>query len=68
MKEAYAGLTLTHIPSAPAGIAPRVGTHYFLIEQKGPCWEAIQKTSEVGIYVPERFRDLELELKVLLQG
>ncbi|HWA15483.1 MAG TPA: type VI secretion system baseplate subunit TssK, partial [Gemmatimonadales bacterium] len=65
VKEAYAGLTLEHIPAPPAAIAPRVGTHYFLIGQSGPCWDAIQKTGEVGVYVPDAFRDAEVELKVL---
>lgn len=68
VKEAYAGLSLEHIAAPPAGIAPRVGTHYFLIAQTGPCWDAIQKTSEVGVYVPDAFRDSEVELKVLMAG
>lgn len=68
VKEAYAGLTLEHIPAPPAAIAPRVGTHYFLIGQSGPCWDAIQKTAEVGVYVPDAFRDAEVELKVLTTG
>lgn len=68
VKEAYAGLTLEHIPSPPAGIAPRVDTQYFVVSRSGPCWEAIQKTKEIGIYVPEAFRSVELDLRVLLQG
>ncbi|HXI20597.1 MAG TPA: type VI secretion system baseplate subunit TssK, partial [Gemmatimonadales bacterium] len=67
VKEAYAGLTLEHLASPPAGIAPRVDTQYFLITRAGPCWEAIQKTKEIGIYVPEAFKNPELDLRVLLQ-
>jgi type VI secretion system protein ImpJ len=66
VKEAYAGLTLTHLPAPPSGIAPRADTQYFVIEQSGPCWEAIQRTKEVGVYLPEAFTNAELELKVLL--
>ncbi len=65
VREAYAGLVLTHLPTPPAGIAPRNDMQYFRIEQSGPCWEAIKKTAGVGIHVPEVFQDLELELRVL---
>jgi type VI secretion system protein ImpJ len=68
VKEAYAGLNLEHLPSPPAGIAPRVDTQYFIITRSGPCWEAIQKTKEIGIYVPEVFRNVEIELRVMLQS
>jgi type VI secretion system protein ImpJ len=68
VKEAYAGLSLEHVPSPPAGIAPRVDTQYFLVSRSGPCWEAIQKTKEIGIYVPEVFRNVELDLRIMLQG
>lgn len=67
VREAYAGLALSHLPSPPSGIAPRLGTQYFEIERAGPCWEAIVKTAEVGVYAPEQFRDLELELRVMVQ-
>lgn len=68
VKEAYAGLALQYQQTPPAGIAPRVDTQYFLITKSGPCWDAIQKTKEIGIYVPAQFQNVELELKVLLQG
>jgi type VI secretion system protein ImpJ len=68
VKEAYAGLSLEHVPSPPAGIAPRVDTQYFLVSRSGPCWEAIQKTREIGIYVPAVFRNVELDLRIMLQG
>lgn len=68
VKEAYAGLGLEHVPSPPAGIAPRVDTQYFLISRSGPCWEAIQKTREIGIYVPAAFQNVELDLRILMQG
>jgi type VI secretion system protein ImpJ len=68
VKEAYAGLALEHLVAPPAAIAPRVGTQYFTIHRAGPCWEAIQKTSQIGIYVPEAFPNLELDLRIQLQG
>jgi type VI secretion system protein ImpJ len=45
-----------------------VDTQYFLVSRSGPCWEAIQKTKEIGIYVPEVFRNVELDLRIMLQG
>jgi type VI secretion system protein ImpJ len=68
VKEAYAGLTLEHLIAPPAAIAPRVGTQYFAIHRAGPCWEAIQKTGHIGIYVPEAFPNLELDLRIQLQA
>lgn len=68
VKEAYAGLAVEHVPSPPAGIAPRVDTQYFLVSRSGPCWEAIVKTKEIGIYVPAAFRNVELDLRIMLQG
>lgn len=72
VKDGYAGLTLKHIPSPPAGIAPRVGTQYFLVVQEGPgtptapIWDSIRKYNDVAVYVPDAIRDAEVELKVLM--
>lgn len=66
VKEAYPGLTLQHVPAPPSSIAPRPDTQYFTVIRSGPCWEAIVKSQDVGIYVPDGVRDAELELRVLL--
>jgi type VI secretion system protein ImpJ len=68
VQEAFAGLTVTHVPAPPTGISPRNDTQYFAIEKNGPCWEAIQKTKEIGVYVPDVFANVEVELKVLLNA
>lgn len=68
VKEAFAGLTLQHVPAPPAAIAPRADTQYFSIARAGPCWEAMVKSADVGIYVPDGIRDVELELRILPQG
>jgi type VI secretion system protein ImpJ len=68
VKEAYAGLALEHLPTPPAAVSPRVGAQYFNIDRTGPCWEATVKTAEVGVYVPESFPDVELELLVVLES
>ncbi len=66
VKEAQAGLLLEHLPTPPAAVAPRAGSQYFLVRQAGPCWDAIVKSAEVGIYVPEALAEGELELLVVL--
>lgn len=66
VKEAYPGLTLQHVASPPSAIAPRPDMKYFTVIRSGPCWEAIAKSHDIGIYVPDGIRDAELELRVLL--
>lgn len=68
VKEAFPGLPIAHLPQAPAGISPRPGTQYFSVGTAGPCWEAMSRSADVAIYVPDPLRDAEIELKVLLQG
>lgn len=65
VKEAFPGLTLQHAPMPPASVAPRADTHYFRVDQAGPCWEAIRKSHDVGLYVPEQLGDSECELVVV---
>ena len=66
VKEAHAGLRLEHLSSPPSAVAARPGTQYFLVGQDGPCWDAVLKTADVGIYVPEALADAEFELLVVL--
>jgi predicted component of type VI protein secretion system len=68
VKEAYAGLPLEHLPAPPSAVAARTGAQYFLIRQEGACWNAILKSADVGVYVPEALADAELELLVVLES
>jgi type VI secretion system protein ImpJ len=68
VKEAQAGLRLEHLPTPPASVAARAGTQYFLVQQAGPCWEAVLKAADIGIYVPEALAEAELELLVVLES
>lgn len=65
VKEGIPGLPLRHLPSPPSAISPKIGSHYFLLTQSGPCWESTVKTGEVGIYVPEALSVSEMELFVI---
>ena len=68
VKEAQAGLPLEHLAAPPAAVAARAGTQYFLVRQHGPCWEAILKSADIGIYLPEALAEAELELLVVLDA
>ncbi len=65
VKEGIPGLPLRHLPSPPSAVSPKVASHYFLVTQKGPCWESTVKTGEVGIFVPEALTVSDMELIVV---
>jgi type VI secretion system protein ImpJ len=67
-RRAVPGLTLEHVPSPPAGLAPRAELAYFEIMRAGPCDTALSATREIGVYVPDSFGDAVLELAVLVPG
>lgn len=66
VKRALPGLPLTHMPSPPSAVSPKVENQYFAINRSGPCWESIVKTRQVGVYVPRELPDAEMELLVVL--
>jgi predicted component of type VI protein secretion system len=68
VKEAQAGLALEHLPTPPSAVAARPGTQYFLVRQDGPCWDAILKSADIGLYLPEALAEAELELLVVLES
>ncbi|HSR42862.1 MAG TPA: type VI secretion system baseplate subunit TssK [Longimicrobiales bacterium] len=67
VREAYPGLELSHVPSPPSAISPRVGSRYFRIGRTDPCWRSVTDTGEVGLYVPAAVADAEFELVVLVE-
>jgi type VI secretion system protein ImpJ len=52
-RRGYPGLALAHLPTPPAAVGPRPDTAYFTVERKGPCWDTIQQTGQVGVHVPD---------------
>jgi type VI secretion system protein ImpJ len=68
VKEGLAGVALQHVPAPPSGIAPRPDTAYFSIACAGPCWDAIRRSADIGVYVPAGIRDADLDLRVLLEA
>jgi type VI secretion system protein ImpJ len=67
-RRAIPGFTLDHVPSPPAGLAPRGELAYFEIVRAGPCDQALTATREIGVYVPDSFGDAVIELAVLVPG
>jgi type VI secretion system protein ImpJ len=68
VKRALPGLQLTHVPSPPAALAPRITNQYFSVNRSGPCWNHLLETRKAGIYVPGEIPHPELELLVLLES
>jgi type VI secretion system protein ImpJ len=66
VRRAYPGLGVEHVPSPPAGLAPRPGVTYFELTLAGPCAQGLQDTREFGVYVPDNLPDARLELAVLV--
>ena len=67
VRRAMEGLRLTHLPSPPAAIAPRVDWQYFSIDKSGPCWEHIAQSKKVSVYFPVEITQPEAHVVVLLE-
>lgn len=68
VRRALPGLALTHLEVPPSAISVSIGTQYFVINRSGPCWEHIQVTGRIGVYVPSEIPSPELEVIVALEG
>ena len=52
VKRALPGLELLHLPVPPSALDAQADMHYFSISLDGACWQDIQNTREVGVYIP----------------
>ena len=68
VQQALPGMTLTHLPVAPAQIPAKVDYSYFSVTLAGPCWEHLVKTRKLGLYVPGELPKPEMELLVILES
>ncbi len=68
VRRALPGLPLTHLSAPPPAVSPKVETQYFNIGKSGPCWDHIQQTNAVGVYLPGEFPDAEVELLVVIDS
>lgn len=68
VSRALPGMTLTHIPTPPSAISPRVDSQYFSVDRAGPCWDHIVQTREVAVYIPGELPEPDVELMVVVEG
>lgn len=66
VQQALPGLAMTHLPVAPSAIPAKVDYQYFSVTQAGPCWEHLQKTRKLGLYIPGEIPNPDLELLVIV--
>jgi type VI secretion system protein ImpJ len=68
VERAMGGMALTHLPVPPSAIRSRVDAQYFSITCADPHWSQINRTRQVGIYIPGDLPDPQLELFALLDS
>jgi type VI secretion system protein ImpJ len=66
IRQALPGVTMQHVPNPPSALPTKLNYHYFLLERSGPEWEAIRMSRNLAAYVPSDFRDVALELVIIL--
>ncbi len=67
VKRALPGMTLNHLSVPPSALRAEADMQYFAIETTGPCWEHIQQTRNVGIYIPGEIAKPEFDLTVIVE-
>jgi type VI secretion system protein ImpJ len=68
VESALPGLKLTHLPTPPPALTPKIDFQYFAVDKDGPCWQHMVKTREVGIYIPGELPAPQVELSVILES
>jgi type VI secretion system protein ImpJ len=73
VQSALSALRLVHAPQVPVALPLRPNTYYFAIENKGALYEHMLKAKAVSLFVPDVFRDLQVQLiscaaNLVLQG
>ncbi len=66
VRRAFNGLPTEHVPSPPAGLAPKPDLTYFELTLNGPCALSLTDSRELGVYVPEALPGAYLEVAILL--
>lgn len=67
VRRALPGLPLNHLAVPPSAIRAEADKQYFSIELSGPCWDHIQQTRRVGVYVPGELRDADFDLSIIVE-
>ncbi len=67
VRRALPGLPLNHLPVPPSAIRAEADKQYFSLDLSGPCWDHIQQTRRVGVYIPGELRDAEFDLNIIVE-
>lgn len=59
---ALPGLKLSYTARPPAGLSPKIGHHYFRLENQGVLWDSICRSHAVAFYLPADLNGLTVEL------
>ncbi len=66
VRRAFNGLPTEHVPSPPAGLAPKPDLTYFELTLNGPCAISLTDSREISVYVPDALPGAYLEVAILL--
>ncbi|MBX7222644.1 MAG: type VI secretion system baseplate subunit TssK [Blastocatellia bacterium] len=59
---AMPGVVLNHMMAPPGAIPVRPGYHYFSLETVGKFWEVIRGAKSMGVYIPDEFPNVKVEM------
>ena len=66
IRQALAGVPLTHTPSPPTSLPIKLNYQYFSLSPSGASWEAVQRARNLAAYVPADLPNPQMELLILL--
>lgn len=66
IKQAVAGIALTHLQSPPTAVPVKLDFQYFEIQRQGAEWNAVVSGRNIAAYVPSEISNASLELILLL--
>jgi type VI secretion system protein ImpJ len=61
-RSALSGIQLEHMAQVPMEVPVRPNTYYFSLDSRGELYESMMKAQAIGIYAPDTFEELRLEL------
>ena len=66
VRRAFNGLPTEHIPTPPAGLAPKPDLTYFELRMTGPCAQSLNEAREIGVYIPDALPGAYVEVAILV--
>lgn len=62
IRQALPGIRLTHVSQPPYEIPVKLHYQYFSLERAGSAWEAVKRSRDFGVYVPDEIANPHMEL------